>query len=200
MIKLSLILLYGKLEISGVQNEQIIKIEVEYNAVVQESLAPFIRGLIKKTWEKNPANFPHPTGDAAFSSLGSICFSFYNGLNDEALQPDERVLGYVYQPEIRDSRLKIKKLFPQTVLTLTDQQLILLQQDLKFKKHYEWIFTFMPLCRITSIKLAEFMNWQKVSIHLLSGTQQQDIEVILEPAAAQKWRSIWIEDITANEQ
>jgi hypothetical protein len=113
--------------------------------------------------------------------LGSISFSFYNGLDNESIQLDERVLGYIYQPEIREPWLKIfyKKLFPQTVVALTDQQLILLQQDLKLHEHHEWIFTFIPLYRIASIKQAEYKKWQKVSVHLLSGSQQQDIEVIL---------------------
>jgi hypothetical protein len=53
MIKLSLILLYGKLEIYGVQNVQIIKIEVEYNAVAHELLSPVLRELIKNLAEKS---------------------------------------------------------------------------------------------------------------------------------------------------
>ena len=35
----------------------------------------------------------------------------------------------------------------------------------------------------------EYQKWQKLSIHLLCGPQQQDIDVLLEPAQAQKWIS-----------
>ncbi len=201
MIKLSLILLYGKLEIFGVQDEQIIKIEVEYNAVAHELLAPVLRGLIKKTWQKNPANFAHPLEHVDFSSLGSISFSFYNGLNNEAIQLDEQVLGYVYQPEIREPWLKIfyKKLFPQTVVALTDQQLILLQQDLKLHEHHEWIFTFIPLYRIASIKQAEYKSWKKISVQPLSEFPELNIEVIFEPMNTQKLHSMFKEEGIADQ-
>ena len=195
VIKLSLILLYGKLEIFAVQHGQDLSIEVEYNTVAHDLLAPVLRGLIKKTWQKNPAKFNQSAEDATFSDFMKISFSFYNGLNNEAIQPGERVLGYVFQPEISEPWLKIfhKKIFPQIVLALTDKQLILLQQDLKFQAHHEWIFTFIPLYRITSIKLVDYMKWQRVSPQLLFDSLQQDIVVILEPTQAQKWRSIWKE-------
>lgn len=195
MIKLSLILLYGKLEIFSALNGQTKKIEVEYNTVAHDLLARALRGLIKKTWQKNPAKFRQSAEDATFSDFVNISFSFYNGLNNEAIQPGERVIGHVYQPEVREPWLKIlhKKIFPQTVMALTDYQLILLQRDLNFQTNLGWIFTFIPLYRIASIEQVPYKTWQRVSVHLLSGSLQQDIDVILEPAQAQEWRSIWKE-------
>ncbi len=194
MIKLSLILLYGKLEIFAVQNGQVASIEVEYNTVAHDLLAPVLRGLIKKTWQKNPAKFRQSAEDATFSDFVNISFSFYNGLNNEAIQPGERVRGYVYQPEIREPWLKIfhRKIYPQIVLALTDQQLILLQQDLKFQTHHEWIFTFIPLYRIASIEQVPYKTWQKVSIQINTEPNQQSIDLILAPEDAKKWQAIWM--------
>jgi hypothetical protein len=122
----------------------------------------------------------------------STSYSFYNGLKNEAIQPGERILGYVYQPEIHQPFLKnfYRRLFPQTVLALTDQQLILLQQDLANLSHHEWIFTFIPLYRIAAVQPAGYKQWQKLSIQLLAGPQPQEIGVILESVQAQKCRSL----------
>jgi len=194
MIKLTLILLYGKLEIFDTQDRQVAKIEMEYNTVAHDLLVPVLRGLIKKTWQKNSVKFALIPEDSTFSSFKYISFSFYNGLNIEAIQPGERVLGYVYQQETREPWLKIfhKKLFPQIVLALTDQQLILLQQDLKFQPHHEWIFTFIPLYRIASIKQVPYETWQRVSIQLITEPNQKPIDLILEPEHAEKWQAIWM--------
>jgi hypothetical protein len=118
MIKFSLILLYEKLEIFGAQNDQTIKIELEYHAVAHDLLSPLLRGLIRKTWQKNPATLAQRPEDATFSKFVSTSYSFYNGLKNEAIQPDERILGYVYQAEIHQPFLKnfYRRLFPQTVL------------------------------------------------------------------------------------
>ena len=191
--KFSLILLYEKLEIFGAQNGQIIKIELEYHAVAHDLLTPLLRGLIRKTWQKNPDSLAQRPEDATFSKFVSTSYSFYNGLKNEAIQADELILGYVYQPEIHQPFLRnfYRRLFPQTAMALTGQQLILLQQDLANLSHHEWIFTFIPLYRIASIQPAGYKEWQKLSIHLLSGSQQQDIDVTLEPVNARKWNSIW---------
>lgn len=193
MIRLSLILLYGKLEIFAVPNGQAKKIEVEYNTVAHDLLAPLLRRLIKKTWQNNPGKFKRAVEEAAFSDFVNISFSFYNGLNNEAIQAGERVLGYVYQPELCEPWLRIfhRKIFPQIVITLTDQQLILLQQDLKFHTHHEWIFTFIPLYRVATIEQIQDKSWQKVSIKLFAESEEQTIDLLFEPEIAGKWHKIW---------
>jgi len=191
-IKFSLILLYEKLEIFAAHNEQPVKIELEYHAVGHNLLTPLLRGLMRKTWQKNPAALAQRPEDATFSEFVATSYSFYNGLKNEAIQPDERILGYVYQPEIHRPFLKsfYRKVFPKTALALTDQQLILLQEDLALPSHHEWIFTFIPLYRIASIQPSEIKAWQKISIHLNGGAQAQVIDLILEPVQAQKCRSL----------
>ena len=192
-IKLSLILLYGKLEIWGNQDAQVSKLEIEYNTVAHHLLAPILRQLIRKTWQKNSRNTANHPQDASFGMFEYISYSFYNGLTIEAIQPDEKVLGYVYQPEIRKPLLKVfyRKVFPQFVLALTDRQLILLQQDLKFKTHHEWIFTFIPLYRVQPLDLEAFEEWMKLTIHLLPESIQQKLEILLDAQNAEKWNHTW---------
>jgi hypothetical protein len=70
MIKFSLILLYEKLEIFGAQNDQIIKIELEYHAVAHDLLTPpFTRPDEKDLAEKSG----HPAAKAGRCHIFQIC-------------------------------------------------------------------------------------------------------------------------------
>jgi hypothetical protein len=188
MIKLSLILLYGKLEIWGARQEQILKIEAEYNTVAHRLLDPFLRNLIRSTWQSNQPGEANYHQNETFDELKTISYSFYNGLVNEAIQPGEMILGYIHQAELRKQWMKIfyRKVFPQTVITRTDQQIILLQEDLKFRTHHEWIFTFIPLYRISRIDREEFQDMMKITIHLLPEFSQEKMELLLDFQSARK--------------
>ena len=82
MIKLSLILLYAKLEIWGMQQEQAVKIEVEYNKISHHLLVPFLRNLIRSTWEWNlPGKVSRPQNEN-LAELERNSYSLYNGLDE----------------------------------------------------------------------------------------------------------------------
>ena len=197
MTKLSLILLYGKLEMWGFHQEQALKIEAEYNTVSHHLLAPFLRNLIRSTWESNRPVEASQIENIPFDELNTISFSFYNGLVNEAIQPGEMIVDYLHQPELRKQWMKIfyRKVVPQTVITRTNQQIILLQEDLKFKTHHEWIFTFIPLYRISRIDREAFQDWMKITIHLLPECSQKKIDLLLDLQRAQKLDDI-CRDIT----
>jgi len=194
-LRLSMILLYGRVEIWGVlrSNGQVVKIDLEYNTVGQPLLKPMLHALIRKSWNEkgNPAK-THPV-DETYSNFVNQSFSFYNALNSVALQPDEKVLGTVYQPEITDPYLKFfrRGVFPQTVVVMTDRQLILLQEDLSFNPHHEWIFTFCAWHQIVDLKEAQQENRRKFSIRLAAGGEQDRLTLLLEEKNAQKLRTLW---------
>jgi hypothetical protein len=198
-VKLSLILLYGRLEIWSVRGGEKPAIDVEYNAVGHSLLEPSLHELLRHTWKNDPTKKVIGKPDASFDQLSGLSYSFYNGLVHEALQQGEAVLGYLYQPEIEEPWLHIfnkklyKKVFPKIAVALTDKQLIFLREDLQPRIHHEWIFTFIPLHRIASITQAEYKTWQKISIRLRSEPAQTPIELMLNAAQAQKFTSFWKE-------
>lgn len=192
-IKLSIILLYGLLEIWFFDLGKLSKLEVEFNTVGYPILGPMFRGLLRNTWKFNRLDMTELPRDKTFDEFEKISFSFYNGLKIEALQEDEKLLGHVFQREIKVPWLGIfhRSIAPQTAIAVTDKQIILLQQDLKFTKHHEeWIFTFCPSYRVADVKEVAFNQWQKISIQLLP-FGQPEIKIILEPKNAKKWRDIW---------
>jgi hypothetical protein len=135
-VKMSMVLLYGLLETWTFHGGELSKIQVEYNTVSQRFLSPLSKAILRQTWNKNPPQRAPAVEDPTFPQLLDTSYSFYNGLTCEALQPGEVVTRYVYQPELHTSRLKVgqRKVFPQTLCALTNRQIILLQQDLKYKK------------------------------------------------------------------
>jgi hypothetical protein len=192
-IKLSIILLYGLLEIWFFDLGKLSKLEVEFNTVGYPILGPMLRGLVRKTWKFNRRDMTELPRDKTFDKLEAISFSFYNGLRIEALQAEEKLLGHIFQREIKVPWLRFfrRSIAPQTAIAVTDKQIILLQQDLKFTKHHEeWIFTFCPLYRVVEVKEEPFNQWQKISFQLLPFTQPK-IEVLLENKNIKEWRGIW---------
>jgi len=192
-IKISLILLYGKLEIWFFDLGQNSKVEIEFNTVGYPILSPMLHGLIRKTWEYNHVKFPDSLIYESIDDLYYKSFGFFNGLRLEGLEAEEKIVGYVFQPEIKVPRFKVfhHSIAPQTAIVVTNHQVIMLQQDLQFKKHHEeWIFTFCPLYRIQKVNMEDFGLWKKLSFRLTS-LNQQDITVILEPPNAQRWRETW---------
>lgn len=192
-IKLSLILLYGKLEIWAVQNDKVTKIEMEYNTVGHQSLSPHLKNAIKGTWAQNPPSRRSWVEDKTFPKFINTSYSFHNGLKIEALQPGEIILGYIFQPEIKLTLMKYfhQTISPKTLLTLTNHQLILLQEDLRLRVHHEWIFTFIPRARVSSITLEAKRDFKKMSIHLQPDFANLQIDLILDQKNASKWFDCW---------
>lgn len=191
-IKMSLVLLYGKLEIWDDTPAHTAKIEVQYNTVTQRILSPLLKSLVAQTWQPNAGRFEHVPSDESFSQFFKTSFSFYNGLTGEALQETERILDWVYQPEIRQPRLHFfyRRLFPQTVAVFTDRQIILLQEDLAYRQHYEWIFTFIPWHRVSHLSDQPAGENTRATIHLRPVEHKHTIDLLFEPSNTETWHKI----------
>ncbi len=190
---LSLILLYGRLELAGLANGALTRIVVEFNTVAEWLLEPGLHQLVRLAWGQAavPAEVQAPP---ASGQLDRLPMKFGNGLRYHGLQPDERLLGLVFQPGIwrQYRRFFRQQVAATTLLALTDRQLIILEED-KNGKHanYGWIFTFCPLAGVagTEVKAAE--SWQEVQIHLEREGVAVDRQVTLEPEMALAWQDLW---------
>ncbi|MEA4910018.1 MAG: hypothetical protein GYA17_08655 [Chloroflexi bacterium] len=194
-VRLSLILLYGKLEVWGEHNGKVNKFEVEYNTVAHLLLARGLRAFLRKTWEPNPPAGVGVAEPDSFQHFGSVAFGFYNGLREEALHDGQKLLGYVYQPEIRRPWLKFfhKKVAPRLVAALSDQQAILLSEDLAYKAHHEWIFTFCPLHRLLRLEEEPMQEWRQVSICLQPDLPEERVRMVMEAEQAAAFRRTWVQ-------
>ncbi|GAP22323.1 hypothetical protein [Leptolinea tardivitalis] len=156
-VRNNIYLLYGKLEIWSGKNITRPEIEIEYNTVAHYSLRPYVRNLIEQSWKNNQNLKSNLQPDTSFEELFKISYSYYNGLLTEGLHKDEEVLSVIYQTEIHRKYWGIftKKIFPDTCFAFTNRQMIILQQDLRYRVHHEWLFTFISLFQCSDLKISE---------------------------------------------
>jgi hypothetical protein len=193
--RLILILLYGRLELCGVEDAALKHISVEYNTVAHRLLQTELHRFLRLAC--GTAIHTHEPGenltDALVQKLWSQSFKFGNGLKDYALQPDERFLGYVFQSRIVQKTWWIfqRLLVPATLLAITDNELILMEEGRTSATSYGFFITFCPRAYVKGVETRPDGEWQDVYVHLEKGGGTTDHQVTIEKNKAQAWLSLW---------
>jgi hypothetical protein len=192
---LSLILLYGRLELAGQVNGTLAHIVVEFNTAAESLLQPGLRQLVRQAWGQTTALAAgQGQPETVLRELGWLPMKFSNGLWYHGLQPDERLLGFVFQPSIWTRRWRFLpyQVSATTLLALTDRQLIILTENKVGRQaNYGWIFTFCPLAGVVGIEQKPVGPWQELQMHLERGGAAVDRRITLEPQVALAWRDLW---------
>jgi hypothetical protein len=192
---LSLLLLYGRLELAGPVGSGLTRVVVEFNTVGESLLQPGLRQLLRLAWGQTTAQGDNqPPGAAVLEKLNRLPMKFRNGLRHRGLQPGERLLGFVFQPGIWTRRWRFfsHQVTATTLLALTDCQLIILEEDKTGgQASYGWIFTFCPLAGVAGIETRPAGAWQEVQVHLERGGVTVDRQITLEPEVALTWHDLW---------
>lgn len=192
--RLSLVLLYGRLELCSAENGCLKKVMVTYNTVGHAFLQPVLQQFLKLTWEPNPAeNLKADLTAVLLEKLNQRSLKFRNGLQIYALQPDERLLGFVFQPRVVQTYLRIfqRVVVPATLLALSEQELILIDDGLSSVSSYGWNFHYYPRRGIADIAITPQEKWQVVRLSLYRDGVRVDHYARLENAAAQEWQALW---------
>jgi hypothetical protein len=192
---LSLILLYGRLELAGQVNGVPARIEVEFNTVAEHLLRPGLGQLVRLAWGQTTALADgQAQPQTVLWALARLPMKFSNGLWHYGLQPGERLMGFVFQPGIWTRRWRFfwRQVSATTLLALTDHQLVILAEEKKGKQaNYSWIFTFCPLASVAGIELKQTGMWPELQIHLARGGMTAERQIIVEQKQAQAWRDLW---------
>jgi hypothetical protein len=191
---LSLVLLYGRLELCGVPGDALTRIVVEYNTVRHDLIRPELNRLLFLMGE--PAHAAQPNDGMTHTLLEKIeqhSLKFRNGLQIHALQPGDGLLGFVFQPRIlkRYWRVFHRLAAPASLIALTDRALILIEEGPANTTSYGWRFTFCPRKNITGVETRPNGVWQDMQVHLAKGEVKANHRLMLENDAAQTWLSIW---------
>lgn len=116
-----------------------------------------------------------------------------NGLRFYALQSNERLLGYVFQPRIQRPFLRFfnRAIAPVSMLALSDKNVILIEEDKVRGAAYGWVITLCPRNVILTIESKPVETWQKLSVILLKDQVNVGRSLILEPEKASACTSLW---------
>lgn len=190
---LSLVLLYGRLELCGVGAEGLGRMVIEYNTVSHFLIQPALERLLSLAW--GPASADREAGSAApfFPDLQDATLKYRNGLRNYLLKFDQRLVGCILQPPItgRVFGLRPRKLAPPVLVALTDHQLVIIEEGIGNATSYGYYITYCPRRCIATIEFKKQAAWQEMIIHLSSGDAATMRMTRLEDTAAQAWQAVW---------
>ncbi|GAB4446463.1 MAG: hypothetical protein Fur0044_42640 [Anaerolineae bacterium] len=129
-VQLRLLLLYGRLELVGLANGALTRVVVEFNTVGFSKLQSGLRQLLPLTWGAAKLE-TSDTLDKTLSELDELPLKFKNGLRLYGLQPDECLLGVIFQRSLwkRYGRVLPHQVSANTLLALTDHELVIIEEE-----------------------------------------------------------------------
>lgn len=192
--RLSLLLLYGRLELIGSVGGDLTRVEVEFNTVGEYLLRPPLEQFLQLTWGQTRVDLPPESQlDATLKQLTELPLKFNNGLRHRGLQPAERLLGFVFQPAIWVPRWRFlwRQVSATTLLALTDRQVVLVQEPMEQRTTYGWIFTYCPLACLAEVEAKTIEGWSQLTLSLRRDKVAEEHRIMLEPDTAQAWADLW---------
>jgi hypothetical protein len=191
--QMSMILLYGRLEICAAVNDEIARIVVEYNAVCHEMLEPSLHKLIHLAWDHARDQNANDHKTDLLGKLEEQSYKFRNGLAIHALQPDERLLGYVFQHRtyLHYFRIIHRLIAPASLMALTDKQLILIEEGMSSATSYGYCFTYCPRANVAAVDSKPNASLNELRVHFRKGTVAADHRLRMELANALACQNLW---------
>ena len=193
--RVSLILLYGCLEIDAADGDRLIALKVEYHSSGHEKFWPVLADFLEQVTqdERIPAIDPQVEKNA-WEAVHRFDLKFINGLTSYTLLPAEHLAGAVYQPEIRQPIILglSRQLVPPTLLVLSDRQVVSIGEPGKGKhEKYGWVIDFYPRFYIQDIRLQPQEAYAKILIQVERRSHQETQELLLTREKAEEWISLW---------
>jgi hypothetical protein len=192
-LHVTLVLLYGYLEIAARGRDSPTRLSLEFNTVAWYLLSPPLRRLLQagRAEPRAPSDRTSYT-PTALQALERLPLKFSNGLQIFGLLPGEELEEVVFQPgtRIRWSLLLRQPVPGNTLLLLTSNYMVVIREDLKASQG--WIISYIPRDPIAGILSRPRGPWNELTILLRRGDQTAEFSLLLKNQAAQEWRAVWI--------
>ncbi|MBN1979159.1 MAG: hypothetical protein JW918_17320 [Anaerolineae bacterium] len=193
-MKITLLLLYGFLEIVAQSDTSPTQLGVEFNTVAWYQLSRPLRQLLQATKATSNA----PTDKTAYTPVAkqaveNLPFKFSNGTKIYGVLPGEELEDLVFQPGIwKRWRLLFRRpVLANTLLLLTSNYVAVIQEDLTVKQG--WIISYIPRSSISGMQSQLRGPWNELTVRLKRGDQTTDYKLTLTNEAVQVWRTRWIQ-------
>jgi hypothetical protein len=194
-MRVTLLLLYGFLEIAARGDGSQTRLGMEFNTVAWECLSEPLRQLLTPK-----AAAAAVTADRAAyrpavrPDLESLPLKFLNGVRIFVSLPGEELEELVFQPGLWDRRgpwplFFRKPITADTLLTLTSHFLVVIQEELSVAQG--WIVSYIPRSSILGIRSQPRGPWSELAVELKRGDQAAEVGLRLRSDAAQAWRERW---------
>lgn len=192
-MKVTLLLLYGFLEIVAQGRPVPTRLGVEFNTVAWDLLSPPLRQLLQAT--KAPPGAPTDATSyaaAAQPALEKLPLKFSNGVKIYGLLPGEELQDLVFQPGTwkRWSLFFRRPILANTLILLTSNYVVVIQEELEVAQG--WIIAYIPRSNIAGMQSQPHDLWNELTVRLKRDEQTADYKLLLKDEAVQAWRERWI--------
>ena len=194
IVRVTLILLYGLLEIVAHGNASPIRLSMEFSSTSWNYLSRPLRQLLLRVVQVAPGSATEP-GKYSLSvqkAFEKLPLKFYNGVRIYGLLPGEELEELVFQPGVWKRWMYLFKRpdYASTMLLLTSHYLVILQEDLD--DTYGWILSYIPRNIIIRMKNQPCSQFNELTVELKLGDQVSDYKFRLQDEATQALREGWI--------
>jgi hypothetical protein len=198
-IKVTLMLLYGSLEIIARGDDSPTHLLMEFNTVAWAYLSLPLRQLLKATSTSPGAPVDeNDNSPSVQQAVQKLPLKFFNGLNIHGILPGEKLEALVFQPGTwsvwkRWLLLFRKPIIANTLLSITSNFMVVIQEELGVE--YGWIITYTPRGNIERMQNHLRGNCNELTVLLKQGKQTAECKFLLKGEAAEAWRKLWIQHI-----
>ena len=193
-MRVTLILLYGFLEIVTQGQGLPARVGMEFNTVAWHQLSPSLRQILQAV-KATPGML---TDRASYSPSAQKDFEklplkFSNGVKIDGLLPGEELEELIFQPNTWRRWLYFfrQPVLANTLLLLTTNYMVVIQEELDVKQG--WIVSYIPRNNIAGMQNRPYSLWNELSVQLKRGGQSVEYKLMLKSEAVEAWRKQWVQ-------
>jgi hypothetical protein len=195
-LKITLVLLYGFLEIVAQGPGSPVRLGMEFNTVAWPYLSEPLRKLLQTT--QPPRRSSLHDAEATYSPLTrqmleKLPIKFSNGLDIYGLLPGEKLEELVFQPRSWQPWLYFfqRPLSTNALVLLTTNYFVVIEEELLVEQG--WILSYIPRNNMVRIQSRACGLWSELSFQLCRANQSVDYKLLLKHEFAEAWRTLWIQ-------
>ncbi len=189
-VQVTLILLYGFLDVVARGASASGRLGVEFNTVAWSCLEGPVRQFLKAS---TPDSAPKKPASSSSSQADreQLPLKFSNGLKIHGLLPGEELEEVVFQEAVwkRFMLLFRRPVIANTLILLTSHYVTVIKEELGVEQG--WILTYIPRSNILGIQNRPCREWIEMTIQLGSGGDKAEIPIHLQESSTQAWRERW---------
>lgn len=193
-MKVTLLLLYGSLEIIAQGQDSSIRLDMEFNTVAWYLLSSPLRQFL---WASHAQGGGAAAPNRAVDSpsvrhaLKNLPIKFANGVKIYGLLPGEELEELVFQRGARKRRLPFSRqpALGDTLLLLTTHYMVVIGEDETVNQG--WLLSYLPRSNIAHIHQQACGDRSEVSIQFCRDSQSVDYRLLLGSDALEDWRMRW---------
>jgi hypothetical protein len=193
-LQVTLILLYGYLEIVAQGSHSPTHLGMEFNLVAWDLLSRPVKQLLLSARTAQAALLNRISlSPATQLVLAGLPLKFSNGVKIYGVLPGEQLEDLVFQPATweRSWLLFRRGILPNTLVLLTSNYLVEIKEELEVSQG--WIITYIPRRAIVRIQNKPCDRWNELTVQLEQSGQTTDRKILLTASNAQAWRACWVQ-------